>query len=1020
MIARSTEFRRISPRSQTMRADRATKRLSYPGMEPGQSLAAVDMNDPVKELTEKYTAAIEDYLDRSQEVSAERARELGNLAVEAGLGTADIARIHARALDRILQNAAAPEVGVEIVKQAGEWLAQSLLPFDRQYRQQQNVQTRRCWKHPVIRESIPDLLYCTDIAGHLIRWNQQLEMVTGWDPADLKNKPVMELFDPEARCLVDECIREALSAGKAEVEAELMAMVGAIPYQFKMIVLKDPDDNDKVVGLASIGRNSIQLKMSAIALRESESRFRNVVENINEFFWLTNADGSETIYVSPAYEQMWGRSCESLYQQPRSFLDAIHPDDRDRVIDNLPIKHQHATDREYRIVKPDGTVRWIRDRAFPLRNETGEVYRIALIAEDITERQQQAAELEASVSLLRATLEATADGILVISKEGEIVDFNRKFVQMWNLPESILESTEDKWVVAFAIDLVKDPEDFLEGIDREYAQPETAHCQIVELKDGRLIERSSLPHKIGSKTIGRVLSFRDVTQQKQAEETLRKNNEELDRRVRERTAALMQANAQLRREISDRQQARDALETAKEQLQAVLDAVPGLVFWIRSDLRYIGANKNLAATFECLPEQFVDQPIGFLEVDAELAEFLYQFFATPVERTTREITIPSDGEDLSYLVVVQKYDRSQAAVAVGIDITERLQTEAQLRAVTSRLTALIENLQVGVLVKDESKQVVLANQGFCNIFGISVPPAALIGADFSEFARDYEDLFANPSRFWQRHRQIIAEKKAVMSEEFRLADGRAIAQDYAPIFVNGSYAGHLWMYRDISDRKQAEERIKASLEEKETLLKEIHHRVKNNLQIIISLLRLQSRTIRDSKIRELFEDSENRVRTMAKVHEQLYQSHSLAEIDFQDYITEVVAQLAKLYNGRQRGISFFVNARGISLDIETAIPCGLIINELVSNAFKYAFPHRRSGEICISLAELEEGRFILAISDNGVGLPENFDWHSLNSYQTQSLGLKLVHRLTKQLEGNMELERSQGTKFQLAFAKPRD
>ena len=983
-------------------------------MELSQAFIVVDRNDLTERLIANYTAAIADYLEQSQGNTLPSACELGYLAVEAGLTVVEMANIHQQVLEEMLQKAKTVEVCLEIVKRSGEWFAQILLAFDRQESQLRTQWDRRSWEPWVNRESIPDLLYAVDLAGHLIRWNQQLEMVTGWEAAELKNKLVTELFVPEVQPLMDECIQKALVNGKAEVEAQLLTIAGPVPYQWKAMVLKDP--NGQVVGLAGVGRNTVEGQISA-ALQESELRFHNVMENINEFFWLTNADRSKTIYVSPAYEQIWGRSCQSLYEQPSSFLEAVHPEDREGLINDLPMLLQGSDRREYRIVKPDGTVRWISDRTFPVRNRMGEVYRIACIAEDITERQQQAKALEQSVCLLRSTLEATADGILAIDKDGEIVEFNYNFVQMWDLPEWIQASKKHELVVTFVLDRVEDPEGFLAGIRKDYKHPEIARCQTVKLKDGRIIERYSLPNKIREKILGRIVIFRDITQRQRAEERQAELNTELEEQVEKRTAELRQINDRLRVEISDRQRAQAALETAKEQLQAVLDAVPGLVSWIGWDLRYIGVNQDLATTFKCPPETFVGQPIGFLGVDTELSSFLEAFFATEENKATWEMTVAFEGEELSYLMIAQKYNRGQAAVAVGIEITERQQTEAQLRATTSRLTALIETLEVGVLVKDESKQIVITNQGFCNIFGIRVPPAALMGADFSEFATDYQDLFANGEEFWQRHHQILAQRKVVMSEEFQLADGRTLEQDYAPIFIQERYAGHLWMYRDVSARKQADRQVKASLEEKETLLKEIHHRVKNNLQIIISLMRLQSRKIKDREIIRLFEDSENRVRSMAKVHEQLYQANSLAKIDFQAYITELVTQLYHFYNGKQRRISFSVSAQEISLDINTAIPCGLIINELVSNAFKYAFEDCQGGNIWISLTESESGQFILIVSDNGVGLPNNFDGDNWDSDRTKSLGLQLVYRLTKQLEGNIELERSQGTKFRLVFAR---
>lgn len=228
--------------------------------------------------------------------------------------------------------------------------------------------------------------------------------------------------------------------------------------------------------------------------------------------------------------------------------------------------------------------------------------------------------------------------------------------------------------------------------------------------------------------------------------------------------------------------------------------------------------------------------------------------------------------------------------------------------------------------------------------------------------------------------------------------------------------------QEITERKQAKKVIQASLLEKETLLKEIHHRVKNNLQIISSLLRLQSRQIKDHGTLELFKESQNRVQAMALIHEKLYQSSNLAQIDFQQYITTLVDHLCRSYDIHQPGIMIKINVEPVPLPIDTAIPCGLIINELVSNALKYAFSGNPVGEICVNLqfgasslnAPIDTERFILTINDNGVGLPEDLDFRN-----TSSLGLQLVCRLAKQIGGSLELNRSQGTEFNLAFASSR-
>ena len=225
----------------------------------------------------------------------------------------------------------------------------------------------------------------------------------------------------------------------------------------------------------------------------------------------------------------------------------------------------------------------------------------------------------------------------------------------------------------------------------------------------------------------------------------------------------------------------------------------------------------------------------------------------------------------------------------------------------------------------------------------------------------------------------------------------------------------LELFHDITHRKRTEDQIKASLQEKEVLLKEIHHRVKNNLQVIYSLLRLQSAHIKDKHDLEIFKESQNRVMSMAFVHEKLYQSEDLAMIDFAEYTRKLATSLFHSYAAYPEIIALEINVEDVFLGIDNAIPCGLIINELVSNCLKHAFPRGKKGKIRVELRsdkDLHAGdKFILTVSDDGIGFPKDLDFRNADT-----LGLQLVTTLVKQLKGTIELDRDGGTEFKITFA----
>jgi two-component sensor histidine kinase/FixJ family two-component response regulator len=215
---------------------------------------------------------------------------------------------------------------------------------------------------------------------------------------------------------------------------------------------------------------------------------------------------------------------------------------------------------------------------------------------------------------------------------------------------------------------------------------------------------------------------------------------------------------------------------------------------------------------------------------------------------------------------------------------------------------------------------------------------------------------------------------------------------------------------DNAARQETQAQLEALLKEKEVLFKEMHHRVKNNLQIIASLLSLQADVIQDARVRKMFEESQHRINTMALLHETLYQTGDLARIEFSAYIRTLVTQLFHAAGVSARRIALEIEADEIPLEVTTAVPCGLLVNELVTNCLKHAFPGQGSGVIWIVLRASADGNITIQVSDTGVGFPEGVDFRS-----TDSLGLQLVCLLTEQLSGTIALERLEGTTFTLTF-----
>jgi len=348
------------------------------------------------------------------------------------------------------------------------------------------------------------------------------------------------------------------------------------------------------------------------------------------------------------------------------------------------------------------------------------------------------------------------------------------------------------------------------------------------------------------------------------------------------------------------------------------------------------------------------------------------------------------------------------ACLVGVfrDITQRRQQEQALRESEERFKSILENVVEMFFIADGSLNVIYASPRCTEIYGYNS-----------------EEMTARPMRWLetvhpedkgavQRHvaDEVCKGMRAVIEYRILRKDGvvRWIRSASNPKL--GADGKVQRVYGTMTDVTEFES-LRSSLKEKEVLLKEIHHRVKNNLQIVISLMRLESRAFADERAGAVLHDLEARVRAMALVHEHLYHSPDLAKIGFKDYLKGLCQELFRTYDTGGGRMGLEIDAEAIALDIERAIPCGLIINELLTNALKYAFPGDRKGVIRVEIRNAPDSGVEIAVNDNGVGIPETLDFR-----KAETLGLQLVATLAEnQLKGSVELERDGGTRFRVRF-----
>lgn len=324
-----------------------------------------------------------------------------------------------------------------------------------------------------------------------------------------------------------------------------------------------------------------------------------------------------------------------------------------------------------------------------------------------------------------------------------------------------------------------------------------------------------------------------------------------------------------------------------------------------------------------------------------------------------------------------------------------------------KLSLVASRTDNAVLIADTNGTIEWVNDGFIRLYG--TPKENLLGINVIDI-NIYNDISS------QLHEAVEHQHSRIFESNVTTYNNQKVwtSSTLTPIYDEfGTLKKFIIVDADITTGKKMQQQIEASLKEKDVLLKEIHHRVKNNLQIIISLLNLQSGYIKDETTLKAVKDGQSRVRSMALVHEKFYQSDTVTEIDFGEYLKKLCQFLYQSYGDKTDRIEVVIKGEQILLDMDTAMPCALLVNEVVSNAYKYAFPGQRAGTISIVMKR-QNGKTVLGIYDNGVGFPSDYDFE-----KTDSLGMQLVQALTSQIDGELKVSQENGSAFEVTFPYPK-
>ncbi|MCI0453431.1 MAG: GAF domain-containing protein [Candidatus Dadabacteria bacterium] len=678
---------------------------------------------------------------------------------------------------------------------------------------------------------------------------------------------------------------------------------------------------------------------------------------------------------------------------------------------------------------------------------------------------KRAESLRQSEERYRTLFDQSPVGVYIFDRDFKITHCNERFVQ-------ILKSSYDK-IIGVDVRRLKDQcvSPLMERVFEGHSAVYEGYYRATNVEANLWVSiRLSPLSDVSGNIIGGMAVVEDITERKQAELALKESLNHLSKKNRYETII-----STVTRSVHQSINLEDVLENAVEAMSKNIDGADNVsIYFVEGREAVIKSYRGYSETFikkvgripypkgftwktviegkplycpdvdqdtfigsagrevgtksyAAMPIRFEGETVGSININSlkksafdedelKLLEIVAQQIEIAINNAKQAKALRNAKAELEQRVWERTQELSDMNEELRREIAERKRAEEEIRQTQSFLDSLVENIPDMIFVKDaKDLRFVSFNRAGEELLGYSRDN--LIGrTDYDFFPKEEADFFTF------KDREVLEGGKLedIPEEPIHTTNKgvRILHTKKLPIMDSDSKPRYLLgISEDVTERKLAEKQIQASLEEKEVLLREIHHRVKNNLQIISSLLDLQSQYVNGKRTLELFHETQNRVRAIARIHEQLYQSKDLARIDFAEYIRKLGNYLFQSYGVTPNSIELKVNVQDLVLDVNTAIPCGLIINELISNSLKHAFRRRKRGEIRIDFrpdislkGDNNNHIYTLTVSDNGVGFPKD-----LNFRNTKSLGLQLVNALTNQIGGVIRLNRRNGTTFKIRF-----
>jgi PAS domain S-box-containing protein len=726
------------------------------------------------------------------------------------------------------------------------------------------------------------------------------------------------------------------------------------------------------------------LRMSGICIditdrKRAEDRITHLASfpELNPNPILELRPSGEVIYANPAVTRALGNM--GLGDDPEAFLPADIQVLLPRLLEGDVIEEVKVGERVFlETVTLNTLARTIR-----------------IYARDITDRKKAEQALRETSEYLENLINHANAPIIVWDPAFRITRFNHAFER--------LTGRRPKEVIGRGLEILF-PQETVEGsMDHIRRAMAGEWWEVVEIpilhRDGSVrtvLWNSATLYEADGKTVSSAIAQgQDITDRKQMEEDLRDTSQYLENLISHANAPIIVWDPAFRitgfNRAFERLTGMQAEEVIGRGLEILFpqETVEGSMDHIRRAM----AGEQL---------EVVEIPI--LHRDGSVKTVLWNS-ATLYEADGKTVSSAiAQGQDitdrkLAELEVIRKAaELGQLNADLSAEIAHRKKAEEEVRRTLSVLNAALESTADAMLVIDRSGRITSYNQNFSTMWNI--PDAVIHTLDTQASPGYLASQVKDPEGFSARMQEILDHPQRETYDMLELLDGRVIERYSKPQKVGNAIVGRVYSFRDVTDRKRAEERLITSLEEKEVLLREIHHRVKNNLQLTTSLLDMTRMRTTDPGTVGILTDVMMKIQTMAQIHTRLYESKRFDRINMSGQIRDQFRALEGIYGGRDRDITVEIESSEIYLPIDQAIPCALALNEILSNTYKHAFPDRKSGTVKFRAVE-EGGRIRFTVSDDGIGLPPEFDITRANT-----LGLKLVRTLVeKQLRGTLSMTR---------------